>query len=325
MSFHRVAAAIFLLALSAKGQVVHISDIQSGSPATAVIRDAQPGALATFTLQLLNEQREAVQLRYWVERTNSYGRASITTAVPVNTKAEHWQITVQTTGAQRNFSVQSLAGPVMPAGPIPHHPASDFFDGTHLHPSWSQLHPALMDFEVSNSALHLTPTQTGPTATWVGDNEGPFIYKTIHGDFDVQSTVHAESSLNPGTDVPIRFRLGGLMVRNPNSAPGNRSSAHVVIGGGNSNFPIAVEDKTTFASASDWFFQAIPTMDLELRITRVGDLISRMYRVPGAPMWTLINSDFHPEFGPTAQVGMMAYSFDAPADIRVSIDEIVFY
>ncbi len=115
------------------------------------------------------------------------------------------------------------------------------------------------------------------------------------------------------------------VARNPNSAPGNRSSAHVVIGGGNANYPIAVEDKTTFTSSSDWFFQAIPSMDLDLRITRVGDLISRMYRVPGTSMWTLIRADFHPEFGPSTQVGMMAYSFDAPADIRAWFDQILFF
>jgi len=50
-----------------------------------------------------------------------------------------------------------------------------------------------------------------------------------------------------------------------------------------------------------------------------------MYRVPGTSMWTLIRADFHPEFGPSTQVGMMAYSFDAPADIRAWFDQILFF
>jgi hypothetical protein len=198
----------------------------------------------------------------------------------------------------------------------------DAFDGTALDPAWSVLHPSLVQIDVSGGALHLEPTMTGGANIWFNDNEGPYVYKEISGDFTVTAVAHATDPGNPGQSPPPEYRLGGLLVRDPGSVAGARNSVHVAVGAGDVGNPVAVEDKTTTASASDFLLHTVPAPDVELRITRTGTTIDLYYREIGAPMWTLARSHEHPELPATVQVGMMAYANEAPPSIRVSFDEI---
>lgn len=199
---------------------------------------------------------------------------------------------------------------------------ADTFPGGSLDPSWSVYNPGLVTIAVGSGALALTPTMTGGSNIWFNDGEGPYVYKTITGDFTVTTVAHAEDPSNPGNPPPAQFRLGGLMVRDPGGTPGDRNSAHVALGAGDFANPIAVEDKTTVASASDYLFYPIASPDIELRITRSGATIGLYYRAIGAGSWTLARSHAHPEMPATVQVGMMVYSLNAPVGIRVTFDEI---
>jgi hypothetical protein len=215
-------------------------------------------------------------------------------------------------------------GPTPSATPTPDPCAgfADTFGGASLDPSWSVYNPSLVAIAVGGGALALTPTMTGGGNIWFNDAEGPLVYKTITGDFTVTTVAHAEDPSNPGNPPPTQFRLGGLLVRDPGGTPGSRNSAHVALGAGDVAHPIAVEDKTTVASASDYLFYAIPAPDIELRITRSGSTISLYYRAVGAGTWTLARSHAHPEMPATVQVGMMVYALDPPVGIRVSFDAI---
>jgi len=199
---------------------------------------------------------------------------------------------------------------------------ADTFPGGSLDPSWSVYNPGHVTISVGGGALSLTPTMTGGANIWFNDGEGPLVYKTITGDFTVTTVAHAEDPSNPGNPPPTQFRLGGLLVRDPGGTPGDRNSAHVALGAGDFANPIAVEDKTTVASSSDYLFYPIASADIELRITRSGSTIGLYYRAIGAGTWTLARSHAHPEMPATVQVGMMAYSLNAPVGIRVSFDEI---
>jgi hypothetical protein len=199
---------------------------------------------------------------------------------------------------------------------------ADTFAGGSLDPSWSVHNPGLVQITVGSGVLSLTPTMTGSGNIWFNDAEGPLVYKTITGDFTVTTVAHAEDPSNPGNPPPTQFRLGGLLVRDPGGSPGMRNSAHVALGAGDVAHPIAVEDKTTVASASNYLFYGIPSPDIELRITRSGATIDLYYRVIGAGTWTLARSHAHSEMPATVQVGMMVYSLDPPPGIRVAFDEI---
>jgi len=325
MRILRVAAFVFALAHFAVAQRVSVSEIQAGQPAEVQLSELHPASFAVLELRLSDSATDQPRILRRLVSVNQVGVASHKFQVPATSGAATWQLRTWSLSSNGGFSVTQAAGTALPAGAIKKGPLSDDFEGSTLDPSWSFLHPSKMSHQVSGGAMHLTPTQTGSDATWFSDQEGPLIYKTVEGDFDARATVHARSALVPGANVPIRFRLGGLTARNPNSVPGARSWSHIVIGGGNSTVPVALEDKTTYDSVSDWFFVPIATMDMELRVTRVGDLLSRMYRLPGTSNWSLLRADMHPEFGPTTQIGMMAYSFDAPADITVSFDEFTFH
>jgi hypothetical protein len=199
---------------------------------------------------------------------------------------------------------------------------ADTFGGGSLDPSWSVYNPGHVTISVGGGALALTPTMTGGGNIWFDDGEGPLVYKSITGDFTVTTVAHAEDPSNPGSPPPTQFRLGGLLVRDPGGTPGNRNSAHVALGAGDVANPIAVEDKTTVASSSNYLFYPIASADIELRITRSGSTIGLYYRAIGAGSWTLARSHAHPEMPATVQVGMMAYSLSAPVGIRVTFDEI---
>lgn len=200
---------------------------------------------------------------------------------------------------------------------------NDLFDGTALSPAWTILHPNLAQVSVSGGALHLQPTQDGPNATWFNDGESVLVYKSVTGDFTATTIAHARDPQNGTQPPPLQYRLGGLTVRDPNStAPGQHNWAHVAIGAGAGS--VAVEDKTTTGSVSDFLLYPTPNADAELRITRQGSLISLYWRPIGAQSWTLLRTHSHPEFPATVQVGLMVYSYQTPPSIRADFDEIRF-
>lgn len=207
-----------------------------------------------------------------------------------------------------------------------HRSFRDTFEGSSLSADWSILHGELGTVSVQGGQCVLTPTVAGPAATWFNGDEGMFVYRTVSGDFTVHARVHA-SNLAGNAPPPTEYRLGGLLVRQPGTSSGNRSSAHVAVGAGTNGIPVAAEDKTTVGSVSDFVLYPIPatpTAEGELRIRRRGNQISLHYRPIGSNTWQLLRVHDHPEFPSTLQVGMMAYSNNVPALIRVAFDEIVF-
>jgi len=171
MGLLRTAAVALFLACTAAGQTVQVSDFRCGRVAQVQLNDGIPKSIVWLTLRLQNNADYTPQVRHSFQRLDENGESQILFPLSATSPTSHWHLTVRHANGLRNFSVQHAAGSVLPANILPHHPASDSFDGTRLHPSWSLLHPTLMDYEVTAGALHLTPTQTGPSATWVSDIE----------------------------------------------------------------------------------------------------------------------------------------------------------
>lgn len=218
----------------------------------------------------------------------------------------------------------SVSLPTLPPwGPPTVHPDDDF-SGRALDSKWEVLNSQLVDIEVSGGELHLTPTVGGPANIWFEDGEGPLVHQDVTGDFDIQTRVRATSSSDEAVPPPISYRLAGLLVRDPASATGTRNSVHVAVGSGVSGTPVAVEDKTTTASTSDFLLYPTPTHEVELRLTRVGDTIGCYWRPVGVSAWTLLRNHDHPEFPDTVQVGLMVYSFPSTPDVQLHVDWIRF-
>jgi hypothetical protein len=197
----------------------------------------------------------------------------------------------------------------------------DSFDGVALDPAWTVLNPGVATVSVSGSQLHL---QIDSQSNWFNNVESILIHKSVTGDFDVQTTLHAAKTSNSALAPDPEYRLGGLLARDPASTPAMSNFVHVALGSGPLAVPFAAEDKTTTDSSSTYFFHPIADTEGELRLTRVGDDFSMYYRPIGDPTWQLLGSATRADLPPTLQVGLMAYDFNASPDITVSFDEIFF-
>jgi hypothetical protein len=200
-------------------------------------------------------------------------------------------------------------------------PFDDSFDGGALDPAWTVLNPGVATVSVSGSQLHL---QIDSQSNWFNNVESILVHKSVTGDFDVQTTLHAAKTSNSALAPDPEYRLGGLLARDPASTPAMSNFVHVALGAGPLAVPFAAEDKTTTDSSSTYFFHPIADTEGELRLTRVGDDFSMYYRPIGDPTWQLLGSATRADLPPTLQVGLMAYDFNASPDITVSFDEIVF-
>lgn len=204
-------------------------------------------------------------------------------------------------------------------------PAGDTFDGVALDPSWSVLHPELVSIDVSGGTLNLVPTMSGAGTTWFDDSEGPLVYKSVTGDFDVRTVLTTEDAGMPGTPPPTQYRLAGLLARDPASAPGALDWVHVALGSGATAQGVCYEYKSTDDSLSTWM--TIPTASAsgELRLVRTGTLFDLSWRPDAFAAWTLIQSFDRPDLPATLDVGMMIYATEAPPSIRARFDEIAFF
>ncbi len=330
-----VAATVHTAGLVRAQSLTH-TDLILGQPAALQVSGAIPGADVAFLLSLTGigsgtcfppttlclDVLEPVTILS-VTPADAGGGATFATVVPP-------AIPLLTVFAQA-VVVSSGAGGVTLAKTTPFQTSvqtlsalSDTFTGSTLSSSWSVWNPGLVQITVTGGSLRLQPLATGNAATWFADGEGPMVYKSVTGDFTVTATIHARNPLAPTQPPPFPYRLGGLIVRDPNSVPGNRNSAHVALGAGTAAVPVAAEDKTTVASSSDFILYPISTPDGELRITRQGALIALYFRAVGATSWTLLRSHLHPEFAATVQVGAMVYSNSAPASIVAIFDDVTF-
>ncbi len=200
----------------------------------------------------------------------------------------------------------------------------DSFDGTDLDSQWRVHNGHLGQFDVSGGELHITPTASGLPNIWFHDREGPMIGRLISGDFTMISHVRATRNSNFNLPPSLSYKFGGIIIREPNTLSGGRNAMHAVLGAGVPGTPIAAEDKSTTLSVSNFVLHPIPSADGELRLTRSGDLISAYYRQSNTDPWQFLRAHNHPELPHTVEVGLMAYAFSGPPDIRVSFDWVQF-
>lgn len=199
---------------------------------------------------------------------------------------------------------------------------SDDFDGVALDPSWTVLNGALATLSVSGGQLI---GEALANSVWFNDSAGILIHKDVTGDFDVRTTLHVRKTSNAIEGPDTEFRLGGILARDPASAPGARNTVHVALGAGSVAVPTASEDKSTDDSTSTFLFHAAGSFDGELRLVRSGSTFTMYHRAVGAGTWDLIGTHVRADLPATLQVGPMLYdNSGGGADLTVSFDDIVF-
>lgn len=324
-----------VLVASALAQTHDRTPLVQGQPATLSLRGAESGELALFALSPLPPGPGPCLPPTFTTCLDLQAPLVVLPALPVSGGGEAHAIftvppglplvpiTSQVVVARAAQPMLRKTNPV--AGTVEGLSAfDDEFDGSALDPAWRVHNPNLAIVTVAGGELHVEPTQTGPSATWYADGEGPMVYRLVRGDFEVRARVRSYDRGDPRQPPNLEYDLGGIIVRDPASSPGNRDWVHLVVGAGTAAVPIAVEDKNTIDSNSDLRLTPVATPSAELRIVRQGAVVSLSYRPIGTAVWIALRSFQRPDLPPVVQVGLSSFSWSSPLRVRTSFDYVRF-
>jgi hypothetical protein len=196
---------------------------------------------------------------------------------------------------------------------------SDEFDEA-LDPSWSPRNIELVDVEVSDGQLVITPNQF---SVWFHAEQGPAYFQDVSGDFRVTTAVRARRASSPDEPVQTHFQFAGLMVRDPTSdtdAPENYVFSVV----GYRGDYLSHETKSTVRDLSMVDGPPWPSGDAELRICRIGSDLKLFIRGIGESEWNLAIEYERRDFPDRVQVGPIAYAYTDDVDLRASFEFVRF-
>ncbi|MCA9652560.1 MAG: hypothetical protein H6712_25140 [Myxococcales bacterium] len=204
-----------------------------------------------------------------------------------------------------------------PKPPDPLESLNDEFDGDLS--LWDIYNPQDISVSVANGQMTIEPTSTG--GGWYMGYQGGHVNQTVTGNFTITTYVEV-TNLNGGSTFPgDPYRVGGLMVRDPDSPTVN--SYHMAIGNMGTG-SLTVVSKSTDDSYSTIGNQAWTDDLAEMRLCRVGDDIQGLIRLPGDP-WRIIDWHVRPDMPETVVTGPVAYGWnDTTPDLRATCDWVRF-
>ncbi len=161
--------------------------------------------------------------------------------------------------------------------------------------------------KISNGNFVIQPKSSG----WFEDNYGGFLYHEVTGDFIVSTRIKVEGNGVPTPETS--FSLAGLFIRKPRDfsaeswRPGQENWLFFSTGCATESGKPQFEIKSTYQSTST--LKIFPSKQgwMDLRIVRLGEIFSLLYRYDGAE-WTLLDQFIRPDFPMTLQVGITAYA-----------------
>jgi hypothetical protein len=200
------------------------------------------------------------------------------------------------TGADLTVVAGDLSPVPYDLGPSPDGAAglrllNDEFQVASTLPQWSDLFPARHDaLSINNDVMTIQPT-VQQYNHWYSDNQGPLLFKTVSGNFVVETAVHVGRRGDINTAPAASFNAAGFVIRDAtSSSPGQQRWVMYNIGFQDS--AIARECKTTVAnpgsSHSSLYLNNTPaaTTFARLRVCRLGNTFHFFYRHPGDVSWT---------------------------------------
>ena len=188
----------------------------------------------------------------------------------------------------------------------PLEPLADEFTSESSLPNWQKLHgDKIKNFSVSNGQLKIETFATG----WYGDYQGPFVFKTVAGDFDVRARIKVSGQND--TLPQSAWSLAGLMVRqatNGDWQPRQENWLFLTTGIAEPKGVAMFEAKTTNNSISNLKLRPAKAGWVELRIVRLQASFILMYRYNATESWTVLERFYRPLLPQELQVGINAYS-----------------
>lgn len=172
-------------------------------------------------------------------------------------------------------------------------------------------------FVIEGGQLHIEPSDR---SLWFNATTAFHLFRTVESDgFMVTAPVRVRRISMPDLPPETQYRLGGIMVRDPSAGAPN----YVFIVMGADDNDVSVETKTTINGSSSYEGPPWPSGEGELRICRLGSTFHLLIRELGGA-WSLQATFDRPDLPSRVAVGPVAYANNAPADVRISYEEIVF-
>jgi hypothetical protein len=150
------------------------------------------------------------------------------------------------------------------------------------------------------------------SAGWFEDNFGQLLYKDVAGDFIVTTRLKVEGTAND-KKIKTMFSLAGLFIRSPRTftqdtwRPGQENWLFFSTGSatepGNPQFEI----KSTYQSTSTLKIYPAKQGWIELRIVRLGEIFTLLYR-DDKEEWKYLDQFIRPDLPYNLQVGLTAYA-----------------
>lgn len=167
---------------------------------------------------------------------------------------------------------------------------------------WNLFHAPEVKVYQRGEALLLKPYVT---SRWKDEEKGPFLWKSVSGDFEWTSRIRVTKSQDTTAAPDIGFQLGGLMIRN-NSGD---SENHILFGLGCMGNPqLKLVSQHTIKNNSAIYVTKVDANDLYLRIRRRGPNVE-LHRQTDEGVWTLVRQFSVQDWPPEIQFGIAGYTY----------------
>jgi len=196
---------------------------------------------------------------------------------------------------------------------------SDQFEDGLIDNAWTVFNASDFSQNEAGGYRYIVPLDK---VTWYKENNGPFLYKLVDGDFKL--TTRVMTGIEKPLDLSRPYQYAGIMMRDPSSdSTGLENYVFDVVGMHIDE--LAVETKSTLDDVSDAEQDKLwDDANADLRICRLGSNFYLYKRHIGETSWTLERSFNRPDIGSTVQAGMIAYAQNNDPDLNAGFEYVEF-
>lgn len=166
---------------------------------------------------------------------------------------------------------------------------------------WNLFHSQEAKAYQQGSALLLKPYVI---SRWKDDEQGPFLWKTVTGDFEWTARLRVTKSQDTTAAPDAGFQVGGLMIRNGNEGSGN----HILFALGCMGNPqLKLVSQQTMAGKSSTRVTKVDFNTCLMRLRRKGSSVELHYEING--QWIEMARFDQANLPATVQVGIAGYAY----------------
>ncbi|MFD2514415.1 hypothetical protein ACFSRY_11100 [Pontibacter locisalis] len=233
------------------------------------------------------------------------------------------------------FTGTALAQSVNKPAPTPDLPTlNDEFNSNALTDGWKSFHELegwpnkMIKQDVSSTSkgnLYFEPGTSG----WFADQQAPFLFKEIAGDFDVR--VRMKVSGKKGELPQTQWSLAGLMARAPKKGGkntwkrGEENWLFMTTGIAEELGKPVIETKKTINSRSSLKLRPAKPEWVQMRLVRVGPSFIFLYKYDQDSAWTVRERFYNVDMPQTLQVGLIGYTNSYAVDNSIKLGDTFTY